>query len=150
MNSTTTGDIESDIEAKRSDLRANFEELEQKVKSVTDWRQHFRKRPGTMLTAAFGAGALLAVIVGSRKGAVDADDDVVYDVAPPRAVAARRKHPAVEHWDTIKTALVGVAATRFAALLGDMIPGFHDHLAKTRAKTHGVPQDSHGSNDAYN
>lgn len=149
MNSTATGDIESDIEAKRSDLRANFEALEQKVKSVTDWRQHFRDRPGTMLIAAFGAGALLAVIVVSRKGPAEADDDLVYDAAPPRAVAARRKNPALAHWDTIKTALVGVAATRFTALLGDMIPSFHDHLAKTRADSQRVPQDSNGSSSPF-
>ena len=150
MNTPTTSDIESDIEAKRSDLRSNFQELEQKVKSVTDWRQHFRDRPGTMLTAAFGAGVLLAVIVGTRKSSADVDDDLVYDVAPPREIAAGRKHSALKHWDTIKSALVGVAATRFTALLGDMIPGFQDHLTKPRADSQRVPQDPRGSNDAYN
>jgi hypothetical protein len=149
MNPTTTGEIESDIEASRSDLRSNFEELEQKVKSVTDWRQHFRDRPGTMLTAAFGAGALLAVIVGARKGRADSDDDLIYDVTPPRATAARRRHPALQHWDTIKSALVGVAATRFTAMLGDMIPGFHDHLAKTEGERNRAPAESDGPSDAH-
>jgi hypothetical protein len=56
----TPDQIETQIETKRGDLRSNLEELEDKVKSVTDWRQQFRSNPGLMLGLAFGGGMLLA------------------------------------------------------------------------------------------
>jgi hypothetical protein len=65
----TTDQIETDIHKTREDLRSNFVELENKVKSVTDWKRHFRNNPGTMVAAAFGAGALLATMSRGRKHA---------------------------------------------------------------------------------
>ena len=41
----TTDQIETHIEAKREDLRSNIEELQNKVKSATDWHQYFRSIP---------------------------------------------------------------------------------------------------------
>jgi len=51
-----TSQIEAHIENTRADLGSNLQELEQKVKSVTDWKQHFQKSPMTLLGAAFGGG----------------------------------------------------------------------------------------------
>ena len=58
----TTRQIEAHIEDTREDLGANLNELEQKVKSVTDWKQQFRSNPMTMLGVAFGGGILLATM----------------------------------------------------------------------------------------
>ena len=44
----TTDQIEAHIEQTRENLGANLEELEQKVRSVADWRQHFRLRQFTI------------------------------------------------------------------------------------------------------
>ncbi|MDP9082846.1 MAG: hypothetical protein M3N50_03660 [Pseudomonadota bacterium] len=55
----TTDQIATDIHKTRAELRSNFAELESKLKSVIDWKQHFRNHPGTFIAAAFGAGALL-------------------------------------------------------------------------------------------
>ena len=63
----TTDQIETEIHKAREALRSNFEELENRVKAVTDWRQRFRKSPGTMFTAAFAVGALLATMARGRK-----------------------------------------------------------------------------------
>ena len=49
----TTDQIESHIENRREDLGSNLNELEQKVKAVTDWRQQFQKNPKTMIGASY-------------------------------------------------------------------------------------------------
>jgi hypothetical protein len=67
----TTDEIESHIESTRENLGSNLQELEQRVKSATDWRQHFRNNPLMMIGAAFGGGVLLALILSgptSRRG----------------------------------------------------------------------------------
>jgi hypothetical protein len=56
----TTNQITADIQRIRVELRSNFEELEYKVKSFTDWKQYFRKRPAAMMAVAFGVGAVIA------------------------------------------------------------------------------------------
>ena len=43
--STTAHEIESHIEHTRAALGTNIEELEQKVKSITDWEHQFQARP---------------------------------------------------------------------------------------------------------
>jgi len=62
-----TSQIEAHIEETRADLGSNLHELEQKVRSVTDWQQHFQTNPMTMLGIAFGVGILLATMLGGRK-----------------------------------------------------------------------------------
>ena len=56
----TTDQIIASIQQTRAELRSNFEELEYKVKSVTDWKQYFQKRPATIVAVAFGVGAAIA------------------------------------------------------------------------------------------
>jgi hypothetical protein len=63
----TANQIEAHIESTREDLGSNLNELERKVKSVTDWKQHFQNNPMTMLGVAFGGGILLATTLGERK-----------------------------------------------------------------------------------
>jgi hypothetical protein len=63
----TTDEIERYIERKREGLGSNFQELEQKVKSATDWREWFQNNPLALIGLAFGGGVLLAAITGGRK-----------------------------------------------------------------------------------
>jgi hypothetical protein len=135
----TTDQIESHIETKRENLQSNLRELENKVKSATDWRQQFQNHPGTMVAAAFGGGILVSAMVGRTKR------------APPGAVAASAssnprtpsgsKHEVLETWDTIKTALIGVAATKFKGMLGEVVPGFSEHLAQLEARSQSASTD---------
>jgi hypothetical protein len=60
----TTDQIEHHIEMKRRELRSNFTELAQKVKTATDWRQQFRNHTLSALAAAFAVGVLLSAMVG--------------------------------------------------------------------------------------
>jgi hypothetical protein len=62
-----TGEIEAQIEGTRAELGANLQELEQKVKTVADWRHHFRNHAMTLMGVAFGGGVLLAMMGGKRK-----------------------------------------------------------------------------------
>ncbi len=54
--SDTADQIATHIRDTRDDLSANLSELEDKVKSVTDWRQQYQKHPGAFLAVAAGAG----------------------------------------------------------------------------------------------
>lgn len=63
----TTDEIESHIESKREDLESNLRELEQKVRSATDWRQQFRNHTRTMVAAAFAGGMLASRIFGRTR-----------------------------------------------------------------------------------
>ena len=61
--------IEDRIESSRQGLRSNLEELGDRVKSAMDWRETFRRHPGTTLTAAAVSGVILALAVQGRRRA---------------------------------------------------------------------------------
>ena len=63
----TAEQIKHKIEEKRGELGANLGTLEQKVKDVTDWRKQFQDRPFSAMGVAFGAGMILAAIVGEGR-----------------------------------------------------------------------------------
>ena len=135
-----TSQIEAHIEDTREDLGSNLRELEQKVKSVTDWKQHFQKSPMTLLGVAFGGGIVLATMLGGRKSRRG-------ERGFPSPVAGHefhggtdhQKHKALETWDNIKGALIGVAATRFKDFVGEVVPGFHEQFQHTEEKGKAIP-----------
>jgi len=135
----TTNQIEAHIENTRDELGANLKEFEQKVKSVTDWKYHFENNAMTMLGVAFGGGVLLASMLGGnkRRGGRRSYSYSSTNTPEPHAGTDLQKNKALETWDTIKGALIGVAATRFKEFVGEVVPGFHEQFQKTaaRAKT---------------
>ena len=46
-----------------------------------------------------------------------------------------RREKAVETWESIKGALIGVAATRFTDYVGQIVPGFQEHFENEKHKT---------------
>jgi hypothetical protein len=133
----STNQIEAHIENTRADLGSNLHELERKVKSVTDWKEHFRKSPMTAVGVAFGGGILLATMLGGHKrgrsgGRVFSSQQTGTE---PHAGVHHQKHKALETWDNIKGALIGVAATRFKDFVGEVVPGFHEQFQRTEQKT---------------
>jgi hypothetical protein len=129
----TTNQIESDIERKRDELGANLNELEHKVKQIGDWRHHFDNHPMTLIGAAFGGGMLLATMLGrSRRD------------APTYSGSSPRKHKALDTWDHIKDALIGVAATRVTDFVGELVPGFAEEF-RTRTRSTESPTAVHYS-----
>jgi hypothetical protein len=137
----TTHQIEAHIDDTREDLGSNLHELEQKVKSVTDWKQHFQTKPMTMLGVAFGGGILLATMLGGRRrkrGGGESGFSSHATGSEPHAATDRQKHQALETWDNIKGALIGVAATRFKEFVGEVVPGFHEQFQRTEDKAKAI------------
>jgi hypothetical protein len=128
----TKSQIENYIDEKRDDLGTNLKKLEAKVKSVTDWRQQFQKNPLTAVGIAFGGGIVLASLLAgkSRRGSRNHSDGP----PTPHAGTDHQTHKALETWDNIKGALIGVAATRFKDFVGEIVPGFHEQLRKTETE----------------
>lgn len=126
----TTDQIENQIENKREDLKSNLQELETRVKTATDWRHYFAEHTGTMIAAAFGGGVLLATMLGGRNRASSSQAG---SSEPARPWTRGTKHEVLENLDSIKSALVGAATTKFKGILGEVVPGFTEHLAKTEA-----------------
>jgi len=138
-----TSQIEAHIEDSRADLGSNLRELEQKVKSFTDWEHHFQKNPMTLLGVALGGGILLAAMLGGRKRGRGTTS---FSRLPANRRHAGTGHRSMETWDNIKGALIGVAATRFKDFVGEIVPGFHEEFrqAKGKAEPHNGPSPDAG------
>jgi hypothetical protein len=130
----TTHQIAAHIENTRDDLGSNLQELEQRVKSVTDWKQQFRARPMTMLGLAFGGGVVLATTMGRRRTGLRgglSESAYGHDRHPGKDHQIRK---VMETWDHIKGALIGVAAARVKDFVEDVVPGFREELQHTEEK----------------
>lgn len=137
----TTGQIESHIRNTREDLSANLSELEQKVKSVTDWRQHFENNTGTFLAAALGGGLLLSLIGSQRQRSVRGSSGAA-NLAHTGA-GAGTSGPLHETIAEIKGALIGVAATQAKSFISKLVPGFEEQLAESSTNpSGGTPRSS--------
>ena len=126
-----TDQIENQIEDKREDLKSNLQELETRVKTATDWRHYFEEHTGTMIAAAFGGGVLLAAMVSGRSDRASLGQ--AGDSEPARQWRTGTGHEVLQNVDSIKSALVGAAATKLKGFLGEIVPGFKEHLAKAEA-----------------
>ena len=135
----TKNQIENHIEDARENLGSNLEELERKVKSVTDWKHYYAKSPMTMIGVAFGAGVLLAAMSGKkgrpRRRFVSSRNFESGDLA---SGMERQKNKALETWENIKGALVGVAATRVKEYVGEIVPGFQEHYDRSQRENKGL------------
>lgn len=128
----TTDQIETHIETKQDDLRSNLEELEDKVKSVIDWRRQFRSNPGLMLGLAFGGGMLLAGVLRRPRMRVEHRLSAGAAVGrEPRRLDGRRLQLR-QVWDDIQGALIAAATSKIADSLAGAVPGFRDRLGPRR------------------
>lgn len=57
----TSNDIMQHIESERTRLGQNLNDLEDRVKTATDWRHQFEQHPAILLGVAFGGGLLLSL-----------------------------------------------------------------------------------------
>jgi hypothetical protein len=124
--------IERQIQAERGQLGQNLNELQSKVEEVTDWRAQFQRRPMLMMGVAVGSGLLLASLAGrkSRSRRHPAEEWSNGGSAPRRGTELQ-KNKALETFDTMKGAIIGVAANTFQDFLGQIIPGFKEQFQKT-------------------
>ena len=62
----TSDQIATHIDHTREDLKSNLEELETRVKAVTDWRGHLRKHPVPIVIAALVGSAVVMRKIARR------------------------------------------------------------------------------------
>jgi hypothetical protein len=126
--------IEAHIEQTRERLGSNLKELKHKVDDATDWREHFRARPHTFLGGAFVGGALLAAALRpkSARRVFDPSNEARLGSGSRSGVNAQEQ--ALELWNNVKGALLGVAATRITGYLGEVIPGFDEHFRRAEPR----------------
>lgn len=134
-----THKIEAHIDRTRERLGSNLRELEHKVDAATDWREQFRTRPHVFLGGAIAGGALLAAVLRhkSSRPVFDSSNEVHLRATSHNGVNAQEQ--ALELWNNIKGALLGVAAMRITQYVSDLIPGFDEHYRRT-AQRHDVPR----------
>ncbi len=135
--------IEQHIDHERELLRSNLEELEDRVRSVVDWRRHFRSNAALWMGCAFGGGLLLALV---RPRPLDLAPERLPgpDARAPAAYPDHRRREISRAWRTIESALIGMAAAKLKDTLAQILPGFREQLAR-RESEHYVndPADYH-------
>jgi hypothetical protein len=128
----TSNQIEREIRVERTQLDRNLDDLQSKVEEVTNWRAQFQKRPMVMIGFAIGGGLLLGSVSGRRSTSRRYDANTrAGEGQPHRRGTELQKYKALETFDTIKGALIGVAANTFQDFLGQLIPSFREQFQKT-------------------
>ena len=122
----TTEQIENEIHDRRRALRSNLQELEDKARSVTDWRQRVRANPAAMLAVAF-VGGMLAAHIMPRRGRRGLRRSRPTEGS--ESVSARGTQ-FTDAWQNIQGALIGVAANKFKDALAEVVPGFSEQLTE--------------------
>ena len=151
----SSDELERHIQEIRHDLKDNFGELEDKVKSAVDWRAQFEERPGTMLALAFGGGILLSALLprgrSPRKTVRDGDRNV-QSIGDKPAISARprvdydtRSSKRSETWNTLRAAVIGAAAGKLSEFIEELLAGSRaDSTAARRGRNYDRPASASG------
>jgi Protein of unknown function (DUF3618) len=130
----TVDQIEAHIDQTRQRLGSNLHELERRVDAATDWREQFRARPYVCLGLAFAGGAAIATLLRPHSpGSSGPRRETAVGLRPRNDSDALEQ--AIEVWNHIKGALIGVATTRVKDYIGELIPGFQEQLQRTEQRT---------------
>jgi len=127
----TAHEIEAHIDRTRERLGSHWKELEDKVDAATDWRGHFRERPRLFLGAAFVGGAMLGTALrakSSRRSPNHAGNTSFADGGTSTQAQA------LELWNNVKGALIGVASVRIKECIGELVPGFDEHYRRAEQR----------------
>ena len=128
----TANQIEAQIDRTRERLGSNLRELEDKVDAATDWREHFRERPYLFLGAAFSGGVALASAVQPKSaGRAPSAAALNPRVNGNGSVQAQ----ALELWDNVQAALVGLASAKIKEYIGELVPGFDEHYRRAEQRS---------------
>jgi hypothetical protein len=136
--------IEREIIAERAALGRNLDVLETKARNFTDWRNHYRNRPGTVLGAAVGVGVVLGALSHGRGHKSFGYVSYAHPPEPrePRKPLAERfRGPKArrlfESWGHLTDALLAVATAKAVDVVSDYLPGLSDEYR--RQAEHGDP-----------
>jgi Protein of unknown function (DUF3618) len=131
----TIDQIEAHIDQTRQRLGSNLQELERRVDAAIDWREQFRARPYMALGVAFAGGVAIATVLRHRAPGQRFSPSMEAAVGAPRRNGSDTRQQALEVWNNIKGALIGVATTRVKDFIGEAIPGFHEHFQRAEQRT---------------
>lgn len=133
--------IEEEIRAERRELGRNLKTLEFQAKDLADWRQHYRRHAGAVLTMAFATGALIGLTsrgAGARRPMARPRPDTA---RPAQAgfspIGLIRDNPRArqvvgDKWNGILEALINVASATAVEWISNAIPGFRDEYTAAR------------------
>jgi hypothetical protein len=127
----TVNEIEAQIDRTRDRLGSNLRELEHRVDSATDWRERFRERPHLFLGTAFVGGVMLA---GAFRRASPRLDRGAIDAGRAFTVHGSAQTQAMELWNHVQGALVGVAGARIKEFMEGLVPGFDEHYRRAEQR----------------
>ena len=141
----STSQIERDIEAERNELGRNLQLLENRARSLADWRTYFRNHPFAMMGIALGGGVLLGALTHNIAGSQESEyddliepDDSHYAAPSPFASSAiRMRRQFGDTWDHIADALLAVASAKAIEFVGQKVPGFREHFASRHPEHRG-------------
>jgi hypothetical protein len=131
----TVHQIEGHIDQARRRLGSNLKELERRVDAATDWREQFRARPYTGLGVAFAGGVLLAAAFRHRSTEQWIGSSKEAAAGAPFRSGIDAREQALDFWNNIKGALIGVATTRVKDYIDELIPGFQEHFQRAEERT---------------
>ena len=114
--------IIDDIETNRDKLGDNLSVLESRMREATDWRTYYERHPLMFIGAAVGGGFLISKAFSGGNGSDGGNGHERY------ASSNHEKGPAGEILDKVKTALVVYGTAKAKEVLGDLLPGFRDHV----------------------
>lgn len=133
-----TSQIEAQIVGARAELGANLHELEQKMKSATDWKYYFRSNPMPMLGVAIGGGLIMAAMFKSKGRTAPRALSSAPVATSYRSHSEIPKRQVQETWDAVKLAVIGVATAKLTELVGEHVPGFQEHFLRAEAQAKGM------------
>jgi hypothetical protein len=128
----TANQIEARIDRTRERLGSHLRELEDKVGAATDWRGHFRERPHLFLGAALIGGVVLASAL-KPKATVRALSATGINSRANRHGSVQTQ--ALELWDNLQAALVGLAGARIKEYIGELVPGFDEQYRRAEQRS---------------
>jgi len=129
----TTSQIETRIERTREDLGSNLRELESRVKTAADWREHYRGNPLLWVGLAFGSGVFLGALSGRRDPLEPMETLNAGGAGGTILNSGRARQKVLDSWEDIKSALVGVATARVMDFLSEAVQGFDEHRHRSES-----------------
>lgn len=125
-----TDRIEQHLDHEREALRSNLAELEDRVRSVVDWRRQFRGNTAAFLGLACCSGLLIGLMTARRTQARRPPAVTAYSHRPASAYSDHRRRELSLAWRGIESALIGLAAAKLKDTLANLLPGFREQVTR--------------------
>jgi hypothetical protein len=130
----TARQIEAHIERTRARLGSDLSELGTRLDAATDWRAHVSQRPYLWMGAAVAGGVVLAQLARPSRAPRRVPMALPAAGAVPRRQRISAAKEANDLWETLATAMIGLAVTRVKTYISELVPGFTDELRRAESR----------------